>query len=269
MIYLTGILIISGLKFIKMGKIITLFILLTCFGFSYSQKLEDKININKTGINKLAKEDFEKCYEYHKNNPDTLNAFKETIYTISKKEDLALLPIPIFNTKKSDNTKNLIESIDFENYDSQIVFVLNKEKYIITDLRTNDNCFFAFSLFKNMRYDVLGSMKSIFSVYDFDLNSFYFFTDKCSNGMFEIVNNKVYYITPIIDEQTYKEENLDADLKVVRDKKIVNFVKIECDIFSKKFTKSDTFRYFFRSEKELKKQITKPKKDTRLNFQFN
>ena len=92
------------------------------------------------------------------------------------------------------------------------------------------------------------------------------------DGVFEtlkIVNNKVYYITPIIDEQIYKEENLDADLKVVRDKKIVNFVKIECDIFSKKFTKSDAFRYFFISEKELKKQITKPKKDTRLNFQFN
>lgn len=243
---------------------ILIYILLACFGFSYSQELGNKIIIDKTAINKLAKEDFERCYEYHKNNPDTLNDSQETIYTVSKKEDLTLLPIPIFNTKKSDN-----KSIDFENYDSQIVFVLNKEKYIITDLRTNDNCFFAFSLFKNMRYDVLGSMKSIFSVYDFDLNSFYFFIDKCSNGMFEIVNNKVYYITPIIDEQIYKEENLDADLKVVRDKKTVNFVKIECDIFSKKFIKSDAFRYFFRSEIELKKQITKPKKDTRLNFQFN
>lgn len=252
-----------------MEKIITLFILLTCFGFSYSQKLEDKIIINKTGINKLAKAEFEKCYEYYKNNPDTLNNYQETIYTVSKKVDLELLPIPIFNTKKSDNTKNFIESIDFENYDSQIVYVLNKEKYIITEFSTNDNCFFAFSLFKNMRYDVLGSMKSIFSVYDFDLNSFYFFTDKCSNGMFEIVNNKVYYITPIIDDQTFKEENIDADLKEVRDKKIVKFVKIECDIFSKKFTKSDAFRYFFRSEKELRKQITTPKKDIRLNFQFN
>ncbi len=252
-----------------MKKVLTLIILITCFGFSYSQELGNKIIIDKTAINKLAKEDFERCYEYHKNNPDTLNDSKETIYTVSKKEDLVLLPIPVFNTKKNDNTKSFIKNIDFENYDSQIVYILNKEKYIITDFSTNDKCVFAFNLFRNMRYDVLGSMRSIFSVYDFDLNSFYFFTDKCSNGMFEIVNNKVYYITPIIDEQTYKEENLDADLKVVRDKKIVNFVKIECDIFSKKFTKSDAFRYFFRSEKELKKQITKPKKDTRLNFQFN
>ena len=228
------------------------------------------IIINKTSINKLAKEEFEKCYGHYKKNPDTLNNSQETIYTVSKKEDLVLLPIPIFNTKKSDNTKNFIESIDFENYDSQIVYVLNKEKYIITEFSTNDKCFFAFGLFRNMRYDVLGSMRSIFSVYDFDLNSFYFFTDKCYyNGMFEIVNNKVYYISPIIDDQTFKDENLDVDLKVVRDKKIVKFVKIECDIFSEKFTKSEAFRYYFTSEKELRKQIVTPKKDTRLNFQFN
>ncbi len=248
---------------------ILIYILLACFGFSYSQELGDNIIIDKTGINKLAKEDFEKCYEYHKNNPDTLNDSKETIYTVSKKEDLVLLPIPVFNTKKSDSINNFIQSIDFENYDSQIVYILNKEKYIITDFSTNDKCVFAFNLFRNMRYDVLGSMRSIFSVYDFDLNSFYFFTDKCSNGMFEIVNNKVYYITPIMNKKTHKDENLDADLKVVKDKKIVKFVKIECDIFSEKFTKSEVFRYFFRNEKELRKHITKPKKDIKLNFQFN
>lgn len=251
-----------------MKNVTIIYILLICFGFSYSQKLEEMIIINKTGINKLAKEEFEKCYEYYKNNPDTLNDSQETIYTVSKKEDLALLPIPIFNTKKSNNTENFIESLDFENYDSQIVFVLNKEKYIITDLGTNDNCFFAFSLFKNMRNDVLGDMRSIFSVYDFDLNSFYFFTDTCSNGMFEIVNNKVYFISPVVNEQTYNDQNLDADLKVVKDKKIVKFVKIECDIFSEKFIKPEVFRYYFRSEEELRKQITKPKNDIRLNFQF-
>ena len=252
-----------------MKKIITLFILLICYGFSYSQKLEKKIIINKTSINKLAKEEFEKCYEHYKNNPDTLNNSQETIYTVSKKEDLALLPIPIFNTKKSDNTKNFIESIDFENYDSQIVYVLNKEKYIITEFSTNDKCFFAFGLFRNMRYDVLGSMRSIFSVYDFDLNSFYFFTDKCSNGLFEIENNKVYYITPIIGKDTFDDKNLDVDLKVVKDKKLIKFVKTECDIFSEKFTKSEAFRCYFTSEKELRKQITTPKNDIRLNFQFN
>ena len=252
-----------------MKNVILIYILLTCFGFSYSQELEDKIIIDKTGINKLAKEEFEKCYEYYKNNPDTLNNSQETIYTVSKKEDLALLPIPIFNTKKSDNIKNFIESIDFENYDSQIVFILNKEKYIITDFSTNNKCVFAFSLFKNMRYDVLGSMRSIFSVYDFDLNSFYFFTDSFSNGMFEIVNNKVYYISAIMDKETLKEENLDADLKVVKDKKLVKFVKIECDTFSKKFTKPNEFNFYFTNEKELRKQIRRPKKDIKLNFQFN
>ncbi|MCW1147157.1 hypothetical protein [Flavobacterium lacisediminis] len=251
-----------------MKNVLIIYILLTCFEFSYSQKLEEKIIINKTSINKLAKEEFEKCYEYYKNNPDTLNNSQETIYTVSKKVDLELLPIPIFNTKKSDNTKNFIESIDFENYDSQIVFVLNKEKYIISDFIPITDCYFPFYIKENLRVSVLGAMRMIFSVYDFDLNSFYFFTDTCSNGMFEIVNNKVYYITPIIDDQTFKDENIDADLKVVKDKKIVKFVKIECDIFSEKFIKSEVFRYYFRSEEELRKQITKPKNDIRLNFQF-
>mgnify|MGYP006167003819 CR=1 FL=1 len=251
-----------------MKNVSIIFILLTCFGFSYSQKSEEKIIINKTGINKLAKEEFEKCYEYYKNNPDTLNNYQETIYTVSKKVDLELLPIPIFNTKKSDNTKNFIESIDFENYDSQIVFILNKEKYIITNLGTNDNCFFEFRLFKNMRFSVLGARRMIFSVYDFDLNSFYFFTDSFSNGMFEIVNNKVYYISAIMDKETLKEENLDADLKVVKDKKLVKFVKIECDIFSEKFTKPNEFNFYFTNKKELRKQITAPKNDIILNFQF-
>ena len=252
-----------------MKNVILIYFLLIGFEFSYSQELGDKIIIDKTAINKLAKEEFEKCYEYYKNYPDTLNDSQETIYTVSKKEDLALLPIPVFNTKKSDNIKNFIESIDFENYDSQIVFILNKEKYIITDFSTNNKCVFAFSLFKNMRYDVLGSMRSIFSVYDFDLNSFYFFTDKCSNGMFEIVNNKVYYITPIMNKKAHKDKNLDTDLKVIKDKKIVKFVKKECDIFSEKLTKSEVFSYFFRNEKELRKQIVAPKKDSKLNFQFN
>ena len=252
-----------------MKNVILIYFLLIGFEFSYSQELGDKIIIDKTAINKLAKEEFEKCYEYYKNNPDTLNNSQETIYTVSKKEDLVLLPISVFNTKKNDSINNFIKSIDFENYDSQIVFILNKEKYIITDFSTNDKCFFAFSLFRNMRYDVLGSMRSIFSVYDFDLNSFYFFTDSFSNGMFEIVNNKVYYISAIMDKETLKEENLDADLKVVKDKKLVKFVKIECDTFSKKFTKPNEFNFYFTNEKELRKQITAPKKDIILNFQFN
>ena len=87
--------------------------------------------------------------------------------------------------------------------------------------------------------------------------------------MFEIVNNKVYYISPVVNEQTYNDQNLDTDLKVVKDKKMVKFVKIECDIFSEKFIKPEVFRYYFRSEEELRKQITTPKNDIRLNFQFN
>lgn len=208
-------------------------IILMFFSSCRSQLVDKTVVIDKSNVNMYARQKFNSCYELNKKKLE--NDSVSTIYNISKKEDLGILPLPIFKFNDSIISDNFFNKIDFKDYNSQIVFILDKEKNVVSEFLTQ-NCFEPFSLLKNLRTNVIGAKRLYFSLYNFNFNSFYFFLEDF-DGLFEIYQNKVYYIYPHFNANNTTDIYLDMDLKFVKKFNVIEFIKMDCNFILSDFNK--------------------------------
>lgn len=189
--------------------------------------------INKTEIFNFGSIKFNECYDYSLNNK-MIDDY-ETIYDKYKKEDLVIFPIPILSlhNNSSINKMNFIESINFNEFESQLIFIVN-DKYIVSSFGTG-SCFEPFYILKNLRYSVIGAERLLYSTYDFNSENFYFFLEEFK-GVFEISNNRIYYIRAFLNYENLKDEYLDMDLKYVKDLGIIDFIKVDMNTLIEKMT---------------------------------
>lgn len=211
---------------------------------------------------------FDSCYVFFKKmERDSLSY--NTIFTNYLKKDLHVLPIPLLDINFSN--KRYFEQIDFSTYEESLNFILNQNNDIISDFNEND-CLWPLYEIRDLS-GILGAERKNFVLYSFDENSFYFFVYKLK-GLFEIDNNKIYYIFSYIDYSKYSTEMLDKDIKEIKKNKLINFIKIDFDILLDKFnleeieefesTKNNKKKY--RLYKRLSRRKSKSKRKT--NFEI-
>lgn len=264
-----------------MMKLISQIVIVVYSFFLFSQK-KDTI-VLKINIEKFKKEAFDNFEIYYKNTleNDTLNKEPEDAIELLTdyepiKDSLSLINIPIFNFYNGFKKNNYFSLFDFKHSENQIVFVKNKNNYIVSEfisyMDISNIAKSEYLIFAENYVDYIGAKRIEYSIYNFKNSNFYFFVDNF-NGLFEIEKSKLFVVFTFCNCKRDKNGISSIDklkLNGLQNLECIQIVKIDFNTYMNKMLTKEELNLFFETgklnKKFYKKDIKKLKRLSKRNI---